>query len=159
MSYEFTEIERNILAIVQRNIPESATPFLDIAEQVGCSEQEVLTLLQKLKDESAIRRFGASIKHQKTGYTHNAMVAWKIDDSLVSEAGKKAAEHEMISHCYFRPSSAADWPYTLYTMIHGQEKGDCEKVIEELRQTTKLQEYAMLDSLKELKKTSMKYFE
>ncbi|SHN55695.1 siroheme decarboxylase subunit beta [Desulfovibrio litoralis] len=159
MSYEFTAIERRILAIVQKNIPESLTPYLDIANEVGCSEAEVLELLQKLKNDGAIRRFGASIKHQKTGYTHNAMVAWKIDETLISEAGKQAAKHPMISHCYFRPSDAEDWPYTLYTMIHGKEEGDCLKVIQELQATTALKEYAMLDSIKELKKTSMLYFE
>lgn len=158
MSYDFTDTERKILAIVQRNIPDSATPFADIAAEVGCAEDEVLALLRRLRDDGAIRRFGASIKHQKTGYSHNAMVAWKIDDSLVTAAGKAAAEHPLISHCYFRPSSAADWPYTLFTMIHGRKAEECSQVIEELRNTTVLDEYAVLDSLRELKKTSMKYF-
>lgn len=158
MSYDFTDTERKILAIVQKSIPDSATPFADIAAEVGCTEDEVLSLLQRLRDDGAIRRFGASIKHQKTGYTYNAMVAWKIDEKLVSAAGKAAAKHPLISHCYFRPSAAEDWPYTLFTMIHGRKPEECSQVIEELRKTTDLDEYAMLDSLKELKKTSMKYF-
>lgn len=158
MSYSFSETERAILKIIQSNIPDSMTPYIDIAKAVGTDEKTVLELILRMKSEGAIRRFGASIKHQKTGWNHNAMVAWKIDDTLIDEAGEQAAKHPSISHCYHRPTTASDWPYTLYTMIHGKSKGDCEKVIEQLKQETILKEYAILESLKELKKTSMRYF-
>lgn len=159
MSYSFSEIECAILRMVQNNIPDSMTPYADIAKAVGTEEYFVLELLQHMKDDGVIRRFGASIKHQQTGWEHNAMVAWKIDDTLIDEAGEQAAQHPSISHCYHRPSTAEDWPYTLYTMIHGRNKGDCEKVIEQLKNKTVLREYAILESIKELKKTSMKYFQ
>lgn len=159
MSYSFSEIECAILRMVQNNIPDSMTPYADIANAVGTEEYFVLELLQRMKDDGVIRRFGASIKHQQTGWEHNAMVAWKIDDTLIDEVGEQAAQHPSISHCYHRPSTAEDWPYTLYTMIHGRNKGDCEKVIEQLKNKTVLKEYAILESVKELKKTSMKYFQ
>ena len=86
------------------------------------------------------------------------MVAWIIDPALADEAGTKAAEHPRISHCYYRPDTAPDWPYTLYTMIHGKSEQECLDVVEELRRATPLREYAVLESLKELKKISMTYF-
>ena len=155
---DFTDTERAILRIVQDQLPDSPTPYADIAQKVGVEESEVLDLLRRLKENGAIRRFGASIKHQRTGWNFNAMVAWKISGELADAAGKLAARHPRISHCYYRPTSAPDWPYTLYTMIHGRSEGECQAVIDELRQTTVLDEYAVLDSLKELKKTSMTYF-
>lgn len=154
----FTEQERAILAIVQDNLPENLTPYADIAKQVGVEENFVITFLQSLKDNTIIRRFGASIKHQRTGYSHNAMVAWIISDDLIDQAGEQAAKNPFISHCYHRPSDVADWPYTFYTMIHGKKVDDCQKIIEELRATTPLDVYVILESLKELKKSSMKYF-
>ncbi|MEG2173098.1 MAG: siroheme decarboxylase subunit beta [Desulfovibrionaceae bacterium] len=158
MSTTFTPTEQAILRIVQSNLPDSPTPYADIAREVGCDEASVLRLLLRLKEEGAIRRFGASIKHQKTGWNHNAMVAWRIDDAHIDACGEHAATHPHISHCYHRPSSAPDWPYTLYTMIHGRSREDCLKVVEELRQNTVLDEYAILESLQELKKISMTYF-
>ncbi len=156
---QFTQTEEKILHIVQTNLPDSLTPYADIAKEVGCSEEEVLTLLQKLKDEGVIRRFGASIKHQEVGFKYNAMVAWEIDDALIDECGAVAAESQFISHCYHRPTpNKAEWPYTLFTMIHGMEENDIQNVIEELIKTTQLEKYAILDSIKELKKTSMLYF-
>lgn len=158
MSTNFTPTEEAILRIVQADLPESTTPYADIAQRVGCSETEVLELLHRLKDNGAIRRFGASIKHQKTAWKYNAMVAWIIDPAIADTCGELAAKHGNISHVYYRPSSAPDWPYTLYTMIHGRSEQEYHDVIEELQRTTPLQTYAVLSSLKELKKISMTYF-
>ena len=155
----YTPQEYAILGKVQNNLPDSLTPYADIASEVGCAEADVITLLQKLKDAGVIRRFGASIKHQKTGWDFNAMVAWKINPADVDQAGKIAAKHQRISHCYYRPSSAEDWPYEFFTMIHGRNEGDYLEIIEDLRAKTSLREYAVLRSLKELKKTSMSYFQ
>ena len=154
----FTDKEQAILRIVQKNIPDSLTPFADIAAEVGASEEEVLSLLTRLKDSGAIRRFGASIKHQRTGWTHNAMVAWIVSPEEVDTVGAKAAEHTRISHCYYRPSPYPEWPYTFYTMIHGRSEQDCLDVIEYLRNSTILEQFEMLTSIKELKKISMTYF-
>lgn len=158
MSTAFTPQEQAILRIVQSNLPDSATPYADIAREVGCDEDTVIQLLLRLKEDGSIRRFGASIKHQKTVWKHNAMVAWRIDDALINACGEQAAKHPHISHCYHRPSSAPDWPYTLYTMIHGRSREECLAVVEELRDSTPLNDYAILESLHELKKISMTYF-
>ncbi len=158
MSYTFTEKEEAILRIVQKNLPDTATPYADIAQSVGCTEQEVLALLQKLKDDGAIRRFGASIKHQKTGWNCNAMVAWQVSEAEAEKFGPVAAEHPNISHCYFRPSSAEDWPYTLYTMTHGRTEEECQQTIADVQKSTGMQKFAVLDSIQEFKKTSMTYF-
>lgn len=165
----FTKAERAILRIVQQDLPDSATPFADIARQVTAelaetgetvTEAQVLELLAKLKDNGAIRRFGASIKHQRTGWNSNVMVAWMTASPEEADAaGAEAAKHPRISHCYYRPSPGEAWPYSLYTMIHGRTPEECLEVVEELRRTTSLDEHAVLESLRELKKTSMIYFE
>jgi len=158
MPYEFTPGELAVLRIAQSDLPDSLTPYADIAREAGVDEAGVIALLARLKQEGAIRRFGASVKHQKTGWTHNVMVAWRVDEALVDAAGELAAAHPHISHCYYRPSPAPDWPYTFYTMVHGRSAEECRDAIESLRREKVLGEYVALDSLKELKKTSMSYF-
>ena len=93
MSRQFTPAEQAVLRIVQDNLPDSLTPYADIAAKAGMTEAQVLELLGSLKESGAIRRFGASIKHQKTGWTHNAMVAWKIDADIIEQCGTQAALH------------------------------------------------------------------
>lgn len=154
----FTEKERAILRSVQGDLPDSLTPYADIAHAVGARESEVLDLLRELRATGAIRRFGASLRHQRAGFAHNAMVAWIVRPEDADAAGEEAAGHHFVSHCYYRPSPAPDWPYELYTMIHGRTPDECREAIETLRVATGLREYAVLESLKEMKKTSMQYF-
>ena len=154
----FTEKEREILRIVQKNLPDSLAPYADIAKSVGVEESEVLNLLRGMAEDGSIRRFGASLKHQKAGFAHNAMVAWIVKPEEADAAGEEASRHPLISHCYYRPSSAPDWPYELYTMIHGRRPDEYKEVIAALRASTVLREFAVLESLREMKKTSMTYF-
>lgn len=146
--------------MAQKNLPAGMTPFADIAAAAGAEEAEVLELLRRLKRQGIIRRFGASIKHQSAGFQHNVMVAWRTrDQAEADEAAAAATEHPAISHCYYRPSGAADWPYEFFTMIHGRTAEECRAVIDYLLAHSPLREYAALESLQELKKTSMTYFD
>ncbi len=154
----YTDKERAILRCAQSNLSESLTPYADIAREVGCTEEEVLALLIRMRDEGAVRRFGACIKHQRTGWTHNAMVAWQVEESDAERCGELAATHKQVSHCYFRPSPTTDWPYTLYTMVHGRSKEECAAIIEDVQNKTGIEQYTVLESIQELKKISMTYF-
>ena len=155
---EFTPTETQILRIVQKTLPNSATPYADIATQVGTTEDNVLELLRRLKNGGQIRRFGATLRHQQAGYTFNAMVAWYVEDGFdVDYVGQIMADRQEISHCYLR-RNCLDWPYNVYTMIHGKNQDDCLRVVKELGTLTGVTQYEILFSRKELKKTSMEYF-
>lgn len=160
MAMEFTDAERRILRIVQADLPDSLTPYADIAREVGggVTEQMVIDLLVRLREAGVIRRFGASIKHQRAGWSSNAMVAWVVRGLDVDSLGKKAAENPHVSHCYFRPSPAADWPYELYTMVHGRSDEECAAVVEALKADLGLTRCRVLRSIRELKKISPTYF-
>lgn len=158
MAIQFSDTEKDILRRVQGTLPDSATPFADIAREVGVDEQTVLDLLNKLKDSGAIRRFGATLRHQKAGYSHNAMVAWRIpEDKDPEKIGEIMAARPEISHCYIRRTTP-EWTFNLYTMIHGQNPGDHARVVAELVKATGIDDYDVLESVRELKKTSMVYF-
>lgn len=154
---EFTKTEESILALAGHDLSHSATPFKDIADEVGCSEDEVLELVNRLKESKIIRRFGATLRHQKAGFGHNAMVAWIIGEADVDRVGEMMAARSEISHCY-RRRTYPEWQYDLYTMVHGKNPGDCAKLAAKLSEKTGLKEYSILNSIKELKKSSMRYF-
>lgn len=155
--HDFNETERAILRRVQVDLPDGPEPYAAIAEETGATEEQVLELLRRLKDEGAIRRFGATLRHQKAGYGANAMVAWRIPEDIVDQKGLLAAEHPRVSHCYHR-ATHPQWDFTLYTMVHGQSPEDAQNAVEELCELLGTRDYDILASLKELKKTSMIYF-
>lgn len=158
MSEAFSEREKAILAIAQGDLPDSLTPYADMAAMAGSSEEEVLALLRRLKGNGAIRRFGASLRHQKAGWTSNAMVAWKATPEEADACGALIAENPSVSHAYYRPSPGPEWPYAFYTMVHGRSEAECDAVIADLARKLPLREYKALRSRRELKKTSMTYF-
>ena len=159
MARTFTEEERKILRIVQADLPDSLTPYADIAKEVGGgTEETVMNLLRELKDEGVIRRFGASIKHQRAGWGSNAMVGWRVRRLDVESLGKTASQNSRVSHCYYRPSSVEDWPYELYTMVHGHSDEECQQVIGDLARSMGTDDYIVLKSIRELKKISPTYF-
>ena len=154
----FTDAEHKVLEQLQGSIPLSPTPFADIARKAGVDEDFVIALIREMKDKGYIRRFGATLRHQKAGYGFNAMVAWYVEDGMDIEAiGRTMAKRPEISHCYQR-INCMDWPYNVYTMIHGRTKDDCLRVVAELMEQTGVTQYDLLFSTKELKKTSMRYF-
>ena len=52
MSTAFTDTERAILRIVQFQLPDTLTPYADIAREVGTDEETVLNLLRRMKEDA-----------------------------------------------------------------------------------------------------------
>lgn len=148
--------EKKILEFIQGDIPLVANPFQELAKSLDISEAEVIAKIKKWQDSGVIRRFGAVLRHQKAGYNTNAMVAWLVNDKMTDEIGEIMAEHPRVSHCYLR-EVPQDFRYNLFTMIHATSQDDLAKIIAHLSKVTNVKEYNILQSVKELKKTSLKY--
>jgi DNA-binding Lrp family transcriptional regulator len=152
-----SELEKRVIASIQGDLPLSERPYLEIAHRLGISEDRLLDVLRDLCRRGVIRRFGATLRHQKSGFAANAMGAWKVPEDRVEEVGTRMAGSPHVSHCY-RRDPGADWPYNLYTMIHGADRPGVEAVAADLSRQTGITAYRLLFSRHELKKTSMRYF-
>jgi len=153
-----SELDKRIVCIIQGDMPISSRPYQIMAQQIGISEEIFIERLQTLCDHGVIRRLGATLRHQKSGFRANAMVAWKVNEKMIHAVGQQMAKSPQITHCY-RRNPSRDWPYNLYTMIHAHHEEDCKTMAKALSEKTQVKEYQILFSVKELKKTSMKYFE
>jgi siroheme decarboxylase len=153
----FTEIEKKIIALIQGDLPISRRPYLEIAEKLGLEEETVISVLKNLTDRGVIRRFGATLRHQKSGFNANAMIAWQVEEDQIETAGKEVAQFPQVSHCY-RRNPQKDWPYNLYTMVHAKDEASCRETAEKISEKTGITTYSILFSRRELKKTSMQYF-
>ena len=150
-------IDKKIIGLIQKDLPVHPRPFAVLAEKIGISEETFIERVKRLKKTGVIRRFGATLRHQKAGFKANAMIAWKAPEGIIRELGKTLARFREVSHCYHR-APKGDWPYNLYTMVHGGSRNECREIAERMSSTTGLAEYAVLFSEKEFKKTSMEYF-
>ena len=152
-----TELEKKVIVAVQGDLPITPTPYQEIAEGLDISEQLLLDTLQSLCDRGVIRRFGATLRHQKSGFTANAMVAWRVEEAHADQVGEIFAAFKEVSHCYHRKPTQ-NWPYSLYTMVHASDEAECRETAARMAEQAGVTEYELLFSREELKKTSMQYF-
>ena len=151
------EQDKKVISLIQGNLPLDPSPFALLAHKIGIDEDEFIDRVKSLKERGIIRRFGATLRHQEAGFNSNAMVAWLAPYNRIDQIGKTFARFREVSHCYHR-APQRDWPYNLYTMIHGSSREECHRIADRLSQSVDLKDYELLFSEKEFKKTSMKYF-
>jgi len=152
------EQEKQIVKELQKNLPLVERPFQEVARRLGMEEQQLLDKIKEFKRKGIIRRFGATVKHQSLGYVANAMVVWDIPEDEVDRAGKTMAQFPEITHCYQRPTHPG-WPYNLFTVVHGKTRAECEEKARAIARKTGYHKYKPVFSTRELKKSSMRYFE
>ena len=149
--------DKAILRELQGDLPLEPRPFAKIASRVGVSEEYLMQRINAMMDEGIIRRFAAILRHQKAGYTVNAMVAWKVEPEQVDKMGIKFAACEQVSHCYLR-EVPADFDKNLFTMVHCRSKEELNQLVINMSELLGLKDYAIISSEHEYKKISMKYF-
>lgn len=152
-----TDIEKKVIASIQGDIPIVSRPYQVLAEAIGISEETFIETLGSLTERGVIRRFGATLRHQKSGYQANAMTAWQVAEDRIEAVGEIMASFRAVSHCY-RRDPAEGWPYNLYTMIHGKDEDECRETAREMSERAGVETYQLLFSRRELKKISMTYF-
>jgi siroheme decarboxylase len=150
-------LEKKIINLIQGDLPLAPRPFAVLAEQLGIHESVLLEEIRKLKKQGIIRRFGATLRHQEAGFSSNAMVVWNVPEERLEQVGKVIAGFKEVTHCYQR-APKKDWPYNLYSMVHGNSREDCREIARRLSREVGIDDYTLLFSQKEFKKTSMKYF-
>ena len=146
------KINKQLLSEIHLPLKIIRRPFKKTAEKFGLTEPALLTVMKEYKKKEIIRRFGAVLNHRKIGFRANALVCWKIDGKRLSSVIKKITDLKQISHCYQRVTYP-DWPYNLYTMIHSENKRMCLETITDIAAKIKGEEYKILFTRKEFKKT------
>ena len=156
---ELSTDDRARISIACDDIPHTLTPFKDWSVSI-----------EELRDDLAkkrMRRFGAILRHQEAGFAYNAMVCFGLDERREAcpepaegtrdERGNALAQKSFVSHCYERPVFEG-FPYNLYAMIHAQSSEELAAFVEECVRELGNPDYVVLHSVKELKKTSFRYF-
>lgn len=146
-----------VLSELQNGFKLEARPFKRIANQIGITEEEVIDIISQCRNEGIIRRIGVAIKPEKAGFVANALTAWKVSPDRVHEVGAELAEMREVSHCYDRECPDG-WDYNLFVMLHGQSPEQLEETIKSISERFNLPDYKVMKTVRELKKTSMKYF-
>jgi len=157
-SRPLAELEKRIVQGLQEDLPLVSRPFRVVAERIGVTEGELLATIRRFMDDGTIRRFGATLRHHRSGFSANAMVVWRVEADDLEGVAKVLASFREVTHCYQRPALTG-WPYRLFTMIHGRSREECEELARRMADTAGVTDYRLLFTVGELKKTTMVYYD
>ena len=155
---EITPLYKEVIRLTQYDIEFVSEPFKKITKQLGIDYEEYFNILSQLQEAGVMRRFASILNHRKAGFNANAMVVWDVEEGKKGEEiGAKAAAYSAVSHCYLRPKYP-NWPYNLFTMVHGKTKEETNGIIEEMAKEIPTNNYMPLYSSREFKKVRIEYF-
>jgi len=151
--------DRRMLWALQAGLPLVPRPFVQLAAALGLDEQTVIGRLAALEAEGVIRRLGLIVRHHELGYRANAMVVWDVPDHEVDGAGERLAASPEVTLCYQRPRRPPQWPYNLFSMIHGRDRETVLGQIARLRRAAALEHvpYEVLFSRRRFKQQGARY--
>ncbi len=155
---DMTDLERRLLVAIQEGFPTSATPYRDVAETVGAPVEDVLSSIERLLERGCIKRVGFVVNHVRTGFDSNCMVVWDVSDDELDDRGRAVGSLPYVTLCYHRPRRPdQDWPYNLFTMVHGREAAAVDASIDRLADEHLPFEHERLYSTETLKQTGARY--
>jgi DNA-binding Lrp family transcriptional regulator len=152
-----TDDDIRAIRALQVDMPLVPRPFQAEAETVGMSEEELLSYAHKFVADGRMRRCAAILAHRRAGFLANGMGVWKMPEDKAVELGYKIAAFPQVTHCYQRPVYE-DWPYRVFSMVHARDESKVRDVIKGISEETGLDEYDILFSTREFKKTRVPYF-
>jgi DNA-binding Lrp family transcriptional regulator len=145
---------------MQRDLALTPEPFVAVARELGLSFTEAAAMHGRFLSTGRMRRFAAVLHHRKAGFGANAMGVWagpQNDPEALRKVGETMAGFRAVSHCYQRPSYP-EWPYNLFTMVHGKTSEECEETLAAIAETTGITDRHALYSTREFKKVRVRYF-
>jgi DNA-binding Lrp family transcriptional regulator len=152
--------EIEFVRIMQRDLTITPEPFVAVAAELGIPFDDAAAIHRQFLTTGRMRRFAAVLHHRKAGFGANAMGVWagpQDDPQGLQKLGETMAGFSAVSHCYQRPSYP-EWPYNLFTMVHGKSEQDCEQTLTAIAEATGITDRHALYSTKEFKKVRVRYF-
>ena len=151
------EADMRMIRVLQQHLPIESRPFDIWAEQAGVTVDQLLVAATRYREQGIMRRFSAVLRHRRIGVSANAMGVWIVPPQRQDAFGEIAAQNPAVSHCYLRPTYP-DWPYSIFTMVHGRSRDECEATLAAISLAGGIKEFTSLYSTVEFKKVRVRYF-
>ena len=152
-----TEQDKQFIRELQKDMQIIDEPFLDAANRLGITEKQLFEKMKYYETIGVMRRFAAILRHRQVGFTANGMIVWKVPQERIVEVGEKLGSFPQVSHCYERPTYP-DWPYNVFSMIHCKTHAEANEMAKVIQDQIHVEEYRILFSSREFKKTRVEYF-
>ena len=90
-----------------------------------------LPIFRAMLADGRVRRIAAVPNHYRLGWRANGMTVWDVEDAALAQLGPQVGALDFVTHCYRRPRRPG-WPYNLFAMVHGRDRGEVEAKVERI---------------------------
>lgn len=149
--------EKELIRLLQEDLPLQPRPFEVLAREAGASPDELLAFARRLSAEHRLRRVAATVHAGKPSFSATAMGVWVAPAERAEELARTMVGIRGVSQCHLRPTYD-DWPYNLFTVVHGRTVDECESVLSQLAEETGLEERQALFPVREFKRAHLTLF-
>ena len=108
MAIKMDELDKTILNRIQTRFPLVPQPFKSIAQELGTTEDEVLTRVHRLKESGIIRRIGGNFVPGKVGFVSTLCTA-QVPEEKVDLFARTVNTFSGVTHNYLRENSFNVW--------------------------------------------------
>ena len=123
----FSALEKRLLNDFQHNLPLSATPYADMAAQLGVSENEVLNTVRKLQHDGVISRVGPVFTPNRIGVS--TLAAMSIPPQELECVARIISAFPEVNHNYER-----DHEFNLWFVVTACSEEHLDIVLHEIEQ-------------------------
>ncbi|WP_196140167.1 Lrp/AsnC family transcriptional regulator [Aliikangiella sp. G2MR2-5] len=102
------ELEKQLINRLQGDLPLTERPFLQIADELGTTESEVILVLNRLLEEGVITRFGPLFDISK-GSGCFSLCALKVPQTDIDRIASIVNEFPQVAHNYLRDNEWNMW--------------------------------------------------
>lgn len=102
-----TPLHKQLLNNYQQDIPLSPTPYKDIAQSLGVTEDDVLSVFQELSDQRFIARIGSVITPNQLGAS--SLMAMPVPPDQLQQIAAIVNQYPEVNHNYERENRFNLW--------------------------------------------------
>ena len=126
---DFSPLEQHLLNDFQRDMSLSATPYADMAKQLGVNEEDVLQSIKSLQKKGVISRVGPVFMPNRIGVS--TLAAMSVPEDKLECVARIISAYPEVNHNYER-----DHDYNLWFVVTASSEEHLDIVLYEIEQHT-----------------------
>jgi len=129
---ELSELDKQLINLLQRGLPVAERPFLAIAEQLNSSEDEVLERLNHLMASRVLTRFGPMFDAVCLGGAFT-LAALAVPEDRFETVAAQVNSFDEVAHNYRRTHD-----FNMWFVVGAESEAEVNQVISSIEKTTAL---------------------
>ncbi len=122
---------QQLLNDFQHTLPVSATPYADMASQLGITENELIEWLDVLQKEGVISRIGAVFRPHRIGVS--TLAAMAVPENKLQAIANIISHYPSVNHNYKR-----EHHFNLWFVVTAENSARLETILQDMEQQTGL---------------------